>query len=121
MRPSVSLTHLPSFLLPSLEVEFPEGWQDELARVCVLWKKYYVGEYLNRPQRFVLFTNLKAGGAAIRDYILQLGYRTNIYDGHGFGPQEIDRWWKEDTDVKPIVKAFGKDMTVAEYFKNKLF
>lgn len=65
--------------------------------------------------------NLKAGGAAIRDYILQLGYRTNIYDGHGFGPQEIDKWWREDNEVKPIVKVFGEELTVAEYFKNKLF
>lgn len=59
--------------------------------MCPLWRKFTSGEYLNRPQRFILFTNLKAGGDGVKEIILEIGGRTGVYEGHGFSEEELNK------------------------------
>lgn len=102
----------------------PPTWKEELAKVCDLWALFYRGEYINRNQRFKLFSNLRYIQCKEKDVFQDILEITNwkIYDEtHSFNQAQLERWFREENEATPIVEAFGEKMTVADYFNGRLF
>lgn len=101
------------------------NWELVLDQYCELWKKFKRGEYLTRPQRMLLISNLCHLNGAY-DRILQI-VDWDVYEkeNSSFSIGQINEWFRQvDEGVLKQARIIQKGKEVYstdEYFMGQLF